>query len=186
MQPGSLIGLFQARDIGFDSSGDLWVADTDNNRVLEFVPGADGCGTGVLCSDMSASLVIGQMKMTANAINEGNAGFAANSSSMYYPYDIAFDSHGNLWVVDSFNNRVLEFAYPFSNGETASVVIGQSSFTASSENGGGSTSGSGLSEPTALAFDSSGDLWVADRGNSRVLEYVPGTGDAHPVSCVLV
>ena len=40
-------GIFEARGIAFDSQGDLWVADTNNNRVLEFVPGADGCGTGV-------------------------------------------------------------------------------------------------------------------------------------------
>ena len=39
--------------------------------------------SGVLCSGMTASVVIGQMSMTANGINEGNAGAAANRSSLY-------------------------------------------------------------------------------------------------------
>jgi sugar lactone lactonase YvrE len=168
-------GIFLARDIAFDSHGDLWVADTNNNRVIEFVPGTGTCSTGVLCSNMAATLVIGQTSMTANGANEG-AGATATSSSLSSPYDVAFDAQGNLWVVDSSNNRVLEFAYPFSNGEAASVVIGQTSFSANSLNEGGSNpSASSLDGPTALAFDSSGDLWVADRYNSRVLEYVPGT-----------
>ena len=179
-------GVFQARDIAFDSHGDLWVADTDNNRVLEFVPGADGCGSGLLCSGMTASVVIGQMSMTANGINEGNAEAAANGSSLYYPYDIAFDSQGNLWVADSSNNRILEFAAGVDgvftaaqDGEAASVVLGQANFTARTADGGitpGDLNQAGLSGPASLTFDSHGNLWVTDEYNNRVLEFVPGNG----------
>ena len=74
----------------------------------------------------------------------------------------------NLWVVDTGNSRVLEYKTPFSTGEAASLVIGQSSFTSSDF---ADTNSTGLSYPTGLAFDSGGNLWVADQGNDRVLEY---------------
>ena len=121
---------------------------------------------------MAASLVLGQTGMNARGINEGMNG-VVNSSSLNSPYDIAFDSSGNLWAVDSGNNRILEFTAPFSNGEAASVVLGQSIFTTGPGNAGDSAAG--LSGPTALAFDPRGNLWIADRYNNRVVEYVLGT-----------
>ena len=178
-------GVFEARGMAFDSHGDLWVADTNNNRVLEFVPGADGCGTGVLCSGMTASVVIGQMSMTANGYNEGNGGATDNQSSLYWPYSVAFDSHGDLWVADAMNNRILEFApgeggvfTAAQDGEEASVVLGQSSFIARTADGGvtpGDLNQAGLSGPAALTFDSQGNLWVADEYNNRVVDFVPGS-----------
>ena len=39
----------------------------------------------------------------------------------------AFDGSGNLWVADAFNQRVLEYTPPFSNGMAASLELGQPS-----------------------------------------------------------
>ncbi len=146
-------------DTAFDASGNLWVVDFTNNRVLEFAK-----GTGFVNGEV-ASVVIGQASFTADTE-------VANQSGLYGPYAIAFDSSGNLWVADEYNNRVLEFAYPFSNHEAASVVIGQASFTSNTA----ATTSTGLSLPSGLAFDPSGNLWVADYSNNRVLEYPLGTG----------
>ncbi|MGA2198483.1 MAG: NHL repeat-containing protein, partial [Nitrososphaerales archaeon] len=171
-------GVSHALGIAFDSSGDLWVADTSNSRVLEFVPGSSGCAANTLCNGMSASLVLGQKTFTTNAANEGGT---TNSSGLSDPWTLAFAPNGNLWVDDSFNNRILEFTKPFSDGEAASVVVGQSTMAGNSYNDGsgvcmsGCTNGVGFANPQGIAFDSSGDLWVADRGNNRVVEFVPGS-----------
>jgi uncharacterized protein (TIGR03437 family) len=145
-------GLSEATGIVFDSSRNLWVADRGNNRVLEF--------TYPFSTGEAASLVIGQSSFTTSAA-------ATTASGFNSPRGIALDSSGNLWVADRSNNRVLEFTYPFSTGEAASVVIGQSSFTTSAA----ATTATGVSEPRGIAFDSSGNLWVAEQGNNRVLEY---------------
>ncbi len=155
--------------VAFDSSGNLWVTDTLNNRVLEFAyPFSNG---------MSASLVIGQPNFAeetpaSSYVPDVGSG-AATASGLYVPEGVALDSFGNLWVADTENNRVLEYTPPFSNGMSASLVIGQTSLTTDTF---GSTANT-LVTPTSIAFDSSGNLWVADMGNNRVLKYLKGTGD---------
>jgi DNA-binding beta-propeller fold protein YncE len=62
---------------------------------------------------------------------------------------------------------VLEFKSPFSNGMDASLVIGQKDFSA----GTSMTTQDGFSYPYHLGFDSSGNLWVPDSINNRVLEF---------------
>lgn len=123
----------------------------------------------------AAYLVLGQNSFVTGAPAAGKAG-------MNEPGGLAFDSSGNLWVVDSLNNRVLEFTKPFKNDEGASLVIGQSSFTKT----GASTSSTGLSGPSDIAFDSAGNLWVEDEGNNRILEFVKGSGFSSGESASIV
>jgi len=144
--------------LAFDSSGNLWVADFRQSRVLEY--------TTPFSNHQAASLVIGQPSFTSR-----DCAFtptcAASPTNLFDPNAVAFDSSGNLWVADGDNNRVLEYAAPFSTHEAASLVIGQPSFTGNAA----ATSSAGLSGPEGLAFDSGGNLWVADYANSRVLQF---------------
>ncbi|MDA4122005.1 MAG: NHL repeat-containing protein, partial [Thaumarchaeota archaeon] len=121
-------------------------------------------------------IVIGQPDITTVT-----AGKPPSPTSIGNPTGVAFDSKGDLWVVDNTNNRVLEYAPPFSTGEAASLVIGQTSLT-----GSGDTSPSGsLFGPTGIAFDPSGDLWVVDTGNNRVLEFKTPFSDGESASLVI-
>jgi len=140
--------------LAVDGSGNLWVADFGNSRILQYKP--------PFAASMNASLVLGQADFTSGA-------GATTNSGLRGPESIAFDARGDLWVSDTYNNRVLEFEPPFANGMTASVVIGQADFVSS----GTATTASGLSFPTGLAFDSSGNLWIGDTDNSRVLQFQP-------------
>jgi len=135
----------------FDARGDLWVSDFGNNRVLEFVP--------PFANGMAASLVLGQSSFTGNQPNLT----AVNLSS---PVGLAFDSHGDLWVVDRDNNRVVEYAPPFTTGMGSSVAIGQSKLTT----GEAGLSQSNLTFPLGVAAEGT-TLWVADYGNGRVLAF---------------
>jgi sugar lactone lactonase YvrE len=152
VQATSATGLSYPRATAIDGNGNLWVADEYNSRVLEFKT--------PFTSGMSASLVIGQGNFTTS-------GLATSQNGLNYATGLAFDPSGNLWVADTFNSRILEFVPPFSNGMNASLVIGQQDYTSGSS----ATTASGLGYPWAITFDSSGNLWVADSGNSRVLEF---------------
>ena len=144
--------------VALDSSGNLYVADSANDRVLFYPSGST-----------TATQVYGQGgSFTANTINNG--GVTANS--LYYPTGAALDSSGNLYVADYQNSRVL--FYP-SGSTTATRVYGQGgSFTTNIGNNGG-VSANSLGDPTGVALDSSGNLYVADWGNGRVLLYPPTT-----------
>jgi hypothetical protein len=75
----------------------------------------------------------------------------------------------------------LEFVPPFANGMSASLVLGQADFTTSTR----ATTQSGLSGPEGITFDGGGNLWVADGGNGRTLEFTPPFSSGQNASLVL-
>ncbi len=97
---------------------------------------------------------------------------------------MAVDSNGNLFVPDFYNNRVLKFNSPFTTDTVADEVWGQNDFTGNECNGGGGdaspTSGTlcmGFNQAFQDSFqagveiDKTGNLWVADSSNHRVLRF---------------
>jgi sugar lactone lactonase YvrE len=142
--------------IAMDSSGRLWLADSNNNRVLRFDKAASKA------NGAPADGVLGQADFTHK--------FAATTQSgMRFLRQVFVDSTGTLWVSDSDNNRVLRFdnAASKANGAPADGVLGQADFTHNFT----ATTQSGMNSPRGLFLDSSGRLWVADRFNHRVLRF---------------
>src|SRR5829696_1480214 len=151
--------------ITFDPKGNLWVADSGNNRVLQF-PTSISKSVSLVAADR----VIGQTKFESNTGNPGGV----SSSSLWGPSDLTFDPNGNLWVADSNNNRILQYTFPFKNGQAASIVIGQEDFKSRTPNAGTTTpTPDSLNSPFAIAFDSKGNLWVSDSYNNRIVGYAP-------------
>jgi sugar lactone lactonase YvrE len=150
--------LNQPYAVAVDGDGNMYVADYTNNRVLEY--------NAPLSNGMSANRVFGQPNMTSNVANPG--GISANT--LWNPWGVALDAAGNLYVADHSNHRMLEYDTPITTNTTADRVFGQPSLTSSGCNKGGLGRGS-LCLPSGPAVDSLGDVWVADFGNNRVLEY---------------
>ena len=149
-------GMNTPAALAFDPSGNLWVNDNVNNRVLEYVKGSG------FTNGQAASVVLGQVDFTHSAV-------ATTATGMNNEVGVTVDSFGNVWVSDTSNNRVTEFlkGLGFTNGEAASVVLGQADFTHSAP----AATATGMSEVDGLATDGSGNVWVADSGNNRVLEF---------------
>jgi hypothetical protein len=84
------------------------------------------------------------------------------------PTGIALDGYANIYIADTGNNRIVE-AHQFgasTNANTGSAtdnVVYVSSTT--------TFGGTALSGPTGLAVDAAGDLFIADTGNNRIVEY---------------
>jgi len=121
-------------------------------------------------------IVIGQPDSTTLT-----AGQPPTPTDIGNPTAVTFDSKGNLWVVDTSNNRVLEYQPPFTTGEAASLVIGQTSLTGTSD----TSPAGGLFGPTGIAFDPSGNLWVVDSGNNRIIEFKSPFSNGESASIVL-
>ncbi len=162
--------------VATDGSGNLYVVDASNNRVLEFNAPFTACGGSFPCVGGAAKAVFGQGgSFTADSCDNGGLG----PDSLCVPAGVALDPANNLYVADSFNNRVLEYNAPLKTiPPTANTVFGQQgSFTTKGCNDGtasGDVKGIGpdsLCAPAGVAFDTAGNLYVADASNNRVLEY---------------
>jgi len=155
------------------SGTDVWVADSNNNRVVGFpVTG----GTFAV-----ADKLYGQTEFTQLGINHtGPNGFYFAALSQTLGGGVAVDYSSNpprLYLADPGNHRVLGYpdARNVNAGDPAAIVIGQIDFQHAIANiPGGDVlqmSDTGLRNPAGVAVDSNGDLWVADSGNGRVLRF---------------
>ena len=190
-------GLKNPGLIAVDLQNRLYVSDTSNNRVLAWRNASD------FAKGAAADLVIGQTDFRTNAadflpdlhpVADDNICTHVGADTLCEPTGLTTDTAGNLFVADSANNRVLEYDTPFvacsSFPCVANRVFGQNGvFTTSECNFGKGASGIGsesLCNPTSVAVDPRGNLYVSDAGNNRVLEYnIPlsanrsgGSGDA--------
>ena len=168
-------GLFSPQGVAVDTSGStpiLYVADTGNNRILAWKNATSATLTKLQAPD----LIIGQPNSYTT--------LAATNGGLFDPTGLVVDAKGNLYVADSGNNRVLRYPAPFANNNASpDIVLGQpDKYTSRSANQGGAIfaqtlclSGScpagSLTFFSSLAMDSSGDLFVVDAGNRRVLQY---------------
>ena len=131
-------------------NGNLFVADSGNNRVLEYAAGA---GTGA-----AAVRVYGQPSMISSVKPT-----QPSAQTLASPQGIAVDQGTNLYVADALANRVLIFPNTQSApvaGMPATFVLGAASF---------GTVGGGFRTPMDVAVDSAGNIYVSDQANSRVL-----------------
>ena len=130
-----------------DSGGNLYVSDNSNNRILYYPAGST-----------TATRVYGQPDFDASAGESSSTGL--NS-----PFGIALDTGGNLYVADQLNNRVL--FYP-AGSTTATVAWGQPDL----DHNDPGTSATALTQPLGVSIDGSGNLYITDTGNNRVLQFL--------------
>jgi sugar lactone lactonase YvrE len=157
------------------AAGETWVADSGNSRVL--VLGDISTGPPLAASaPYNARRVVGQLSFEFRAPNliDGREFFFGQTAGIVID---GRSSPPRLYVADSANNRVLGFsnALKLRQGDKADLVIGQIDFFRSVINFPSGDvdirNNSGLANPTGLAVDAEGNLWVADTANGRVLRF---------------
>jgi hypothetical protein len=140
--------------LGVASNGTkLAVADTMHHRVLIW-------NTMPTTNGQAADVVVGQTTMSG-------ATPAVSASGLLSPTSVAM--YQNKLIVSDGGNRVLIWNnIPTANGASANIVLGQTNFTNSAANAGGSAAANTFSSVNDV-FAYSGKLSVTDTGNNRVL-----------------
>lgn len=162
----SATSLASPKGIVVDAGGNLYVADSDNHRVLRFLRPVDQSGR------ITPDIVVGQRDFTSAD------SAAVSAASLKSPAGVAIGPEGSLFVADSGNNRVLEFPAGAATFANAVRVYGQPDFNSSTAT---TISAQSLTGPQGIAVDGSSNLYVADYGNNRVLvfastRFAPATG----------
>jgi large repetitive protein len=145
--------LSSPRGVAFDSSGNLYIADTSNNVVRE-VSAATG----------NISTVAG----TGTGGYNGD-GMPAAAAQLYTPWTVSVGVDNSLYIADLSNNRVRKVS-----GGTISTVAGTGSRGFSGD--GGAATAADLNDPASVILDPAGDLYIADSGNNRVRKVYSGSG----------
>jgi sugar lactone lactonase YvrE len=129
--------------LAFDSKGNLYITDRGNNVVREVA-----AGTGVI------NTVAG----TGGSSGSTGDGGPATSALLNFPWSITVDSSDNLYIGDFLNGAVRKVD---AISQTITTVAGTIGSQGNSGDGGPATSAQ-LSNPTDLAFDNLGHLYIAD------------------------
>src|SRR6202790_1381280 len=131
---------------------------------------------------MTANDVYTVVGSTACSSGSTGNGGPATSALLAIPQDVSIDTSGNLYIADTFNNRIQEVAaytYPqrgisMTNGDIYTVAGSASGGSGSTGDGGLATSAK-LSSPVAVVTDAVGNIFVADLGNYRIQEAANAT-----------
>ncbi|HVB45892.1 MAG TPA: RHS repeat-associated core domain-containing protein [Streptosporangiaceae bacterium] len=167
------------------AGGNLYVADTSNNRVIE-VPSASGTQWGISMSANNIYTVMGDVSGMSGISGDGGQ---ATSALLFIPESVTASSGQNLYIADSGNNRVQEVARTshteFGISMTANdvyTIAGDAAGNEGFSGDGGQATSALLGAPGQVALDSSGNLWIADTSNFRVREVSASTADISTVA----
>ncbi|QHN03461.1 hypothetical protein FTO74_08835 [Granulicella sp. WH15] len=145
-QQALAVPLLLPSALAYDARGNLYFTETANHDVR--------------CVDTSG--VLTTVAGTGVQGFEGDGG-AATSALLDSPAGLAITSSGTLYIADTHNHRIRRV-----DGVTRAITTYAGTGTASFSGDGSLATAATLNLPTALALDSSGNLFVADTQNHRI------------------
>jgi sugar lactone lactonase YvrE len=146
----NLAQLARPRGIAVDSAGNLYIADTENCRIRK----------------VSTSGVITTVAGNGYKGYSGDDG-PATSAQIAWPYGVAVDSKGNVYIAEHNNHRIRKV----SRDGIITTIAGVESFGYSGDNGKAASAQFYL--PSSIALGHNGSLYIADSGNLRIRKITP-------------
>jgi len=145
---GSAAQFFVPIGVAVDGSGNVYVADSNNNTIREVTP------AGVVST------------LAGLAGTDGSADGTGSAAQFSGPSGVAVDGSGNVYVADS-NNSTIRKVTP------AGVVTTLAGSAGNPGSADGTGSAAQFSGPSGVAVDGSGNVYVADAGNDTIRKVTP-------------
>ena len=153
--PATSAYLFGPSHVALDSTGNLYIADTNNNEIRKV--------------DAQSGVISVYAGGGANPSALGDGG-PATVAGLNAPQGLAFDSADNLYIADVGHARIRMVAS--STGNITTVAGGS---TLGLLGDGGSATAALLSNPYDVTIASNGDMYIADGGHGRVRKVAANT-----------
>lgn len=190
--------------VAADASGILYVADTENHTIRKInvatgevstVAGLagnegtkDGVGGAARLSHPHGVTVDGAGNVFATSHGDGRilrivvaTGEVNTLASVSGPWGIAADGSGNLFVASSASNQILRVV--IATGQVSTLAGWPSDYSGGFADGIGTAAR--FKNPSGIAVDGSGNVWVADTGNGKLRKIVAATGEVTTPSLTL-
>ncbi len=148
--PGSEARFYYPQGIATDASGNVYVADTDNHTIRKVTP------SGVVTT------------LAGSAGSPGATDGFGSEARFNYPYGVAVDAAGSIWVADTFSHTLRKVT-------VAGVVTTEAGAAGIAGTSDGTGSSARFNMPTSLAFAPAGRLFVADPYNASIRVGTPAT-----------
>ena len=148
--PAINAGLNAPNGVAVDAAGNLYIADTWNNRIRR----------------VNSSGIITTIAGTGEKGYGGDGGRAL-AARLYLPRAVAVDGAGNIYIVDSDNYRIRRI----DSSGTITTIAGTGEWGFSGD--GGPAVQAQLAYPQGVAVDAAGNLFIADTWNHRVRRVDP-------------
>jgi sugar lactone lactonase YvrE len=140
---GAAASFARPAGVALDGAGNIYAADTGNGTIRK----------------ITAAGVVTTLAGTAHVL--GSADGVGAAASFNYPYGIAVDGGGTVYVADLLNNNIRKIA-PSGTVTTLAGAAGNGAFAD------GSGAAARFNAPVSLAVDGAGNVYVADRGNNAI------------------
>lgn len=150
--------LGSATDCGqaLDSSGNIYISDTANNRIRKVT-----AATGIITT----------IAGTGTSSFSGDGGLAT-SATLSGPEGVGVDSNGNIYIADKFNAAIRKVTVATGIITTVAGIGASGGFSGD----GGLATSAELATPECVRFDSSDNMYIADYGNWRIRKVTAATG----------
>lgn len=152
--------------LAVDTAGNIYIADMYDNRIRKVT-----ATTGII------STVAGNGYGACCTGGYSGDGGAATSAELYWPEGVAVDAAGNIYIADSFNNRIRKVT-----ATTGIITTVAGDGTAGYNGDGIAATGAELYGPDGVAVDAVGNIYFADVGNNRIRKVTVSTGKISTVA----
>ncbi|WP_198674074.1 putative Ig domain-containing protein [Chitinophaga alhagiae] len=145
---GTAASFREPAGVAIDTAGNLYVSDMKNHTVRKITPA------------QVVSTLAGVVGVLGFADGNGS------SAKFNYPFGVAVDMSGNIYVADRYNHRIRKVT----SGGVVSTVAGNG-FVSSVD---GAAALAGFNNPVGVAVDEAGSIYVGDYGNHKIRKILPG------------